>query len=432
MNRAYELYLEQIEVHETSHPSSLAVDVLQAQHPDLSCTICYPVANLYRPFRRFWRTYRDNYFAITYSQKTNDAYQVLVTATDYNTVRAAARDIVFSCRYNNDLLDPKEIIAGLLLEHTPYTLAPTLPLDFEATLLDLHIEDLLPSTPLQRTENLLFDFQNQLGRTELHFDTSPPRSIYTLGPEQLADAGVGSSTNTYIPIPQRFELPSSPISEIPYHYTREPTPPPQQHRFLRYLRQTFSPATRTTDPPPPPVTEFYPTVNLDIAVTPRHTPPLLNTPPLNNQNLIDPLNHYIQNQDATIVRPDSPPQFEEINLQPIVEELNPILPPIQPENLMGDQALRVAAQAITDLAAALGQGSEKTLITVTDFYGDGTQDPADWLKEFRRAATANKWSAARKLQLAPVYLKGVALDWYQALNPQPTVFNDDGNQAESF
>ena len=99
---------------------------------------------------------------------------------------------------------------------------------------------------------------------------------------------------------------------------------------------------------------------------------------------------------------------------------------------MGDQALRTAAQAITDLAAALGQGSEKTLITVTDFYRDGTQVPADWLKEFKRAATANKWSAARKLQLAPVYLKGVALDWYQALNPQPVAFNDDGKQNQIF
>src|SRR6185437_564236 len=180
-----------------------------------------------------------------------------------------------------------------------------------------------------------------------------------------------------------------------------------------------SPTTRTIAPPPPPVTDYYSTVNLDITVTPRHTPPLPNTPPPHTQNLIDSFDHYTQNRDATIVRPDSPQRFEEINLQPLAEELNPILPPIQPENLMGDQALRTAAQAITDLAAALGQGSEKTLITVTDFYGNGTQDPADWLKEFRRAATANKWNAARKLQLAPVYLKGVALDWYQALNPQP-------------
>src|SRR6185312_13054417 len=98
---------------------------------------------------------------------------------------------------------------------------------------------------------------------------------------------------------------------------------------------------------------------------------------------------------------------------------------------MGNQALRAAAQAIIDFATALEQGSEKTLITVTDFYGDGTQDPADWLKEFRRAAIAIKWSAAWKLQLAPVYLKGVALDWYQALNPQPIAFNDDGNQDQS-
>ena len=87
---------------------------------------------------------------------------------------------------------------------------------------------------------------------------------------------------------------------------------------------------------------------------------------------------------------------------------------------------------MTALAGALGQGSEKTLITVPDFYGDGTQDPADWLKEFRRAATANRWSNERKLQLAPVYLKGVALDWYQALNPQLTAFNDDGHQDTSF
>ena len=67
MNRAYELYLEQIEVHETSYPSSLAVDVLQAYHPDLFCTICYPIAILYCHFWRFWETYQDNYFTITYS-----------------------------------------------------------------------------------------------------------------------------------------------------------------------------------------------------------------------------------------------------------------------------------------------------------------------------------------------------------------------------
>ena len=74
---------------------------------------------------------------------------------------------------------------------------------------DLHIEDLLPSTPFQtqlRTENLLFDFQNQLGRADLNFDTSLPRSIYTLDPEQLADTGASSSTDTYILIPNDLSL----------------------------------------------------------------------------------------------------------------------------------------------------------------------------------------------------------------------------------
>ncbi|CAG8475975.1 28446_t:CDS:2 [Racocetra persica] len=162
MNRAYELYLEQIKVHKTSHPSLLAIDILQAYHPDLSC------------------------------------------------------------------------------------------------------------------------------------------------PEQLANTSAGSSTDTYILIPQRPEFPFLPISEIPHHYIRDPTPPPQQNHFLRLLQQIFSSATRTTAPPLPPITEYYSTVNLDITVTPCHTPLLLNTPPLNTQNLIDPFDHYIQNQDATIVRPDPP------------------------------------------------------------------------------------------------------------------------------
>ena len=84
-----------------------------------------------------------------------------------------------------------------------------------------------------------------------------------------------------------------------------------------------------------------------------------------------------------------------------------------------NQALTDAANAMNALAAALGQGSEKTLVQVSSFLGDGSQDPEEWLDEFRRAGIANKWSTARGLELVPVYLKGVALDWYQSLNPAP-------------
>ena len=57
---------------------------------------------------------------------------------------------------------------------------------------------------------------------------------------------------------------------------------------------------------------------------------------------------------------------------------------------MANVALTAAAQAMTDLAAALGTGSEKSLVKVDEFYGDGTQDPETWFESFRRAATANR------------------------------------------
>ncbi|KAF0538747.1 hypothetical protein F8M41_007515 [Gigaspora margarita] len=144
MNRAYQLHLEQIEAHETSYPSPLV---------------------------------------------TNNAYRALVTAQNYNSARAAARDIVFSCRYNNDILDPKEVIAGLLLEYTLYTLASILSCDFDSNLLDLYIEDLLSSFVLSPTRL----------RTQ---DLLP-------GPEQLANPQISSSFSlppynedtTYIPFP---------------------------------------------------------------------------------------------------------------------------------------------------------------------------------------------------------------------------------------
>ena len=47
---------------------------------------------------------------------------------------------------------------------------------------------------------------------------------------------------------------------------------------------------------------------------------------------------------------------------------------------MGDQSLRAAATAMTDLANALEQGTEKSLIRVEYFLGDGTQALNNGLK----------------------------------------------------
>src|SRR6201988_3672435 len=87
---------------------------------------------------------------------------------------------------------------------------------------------------------------------------------------------------------------------------------------------------------------------------------------------------------------------------------------------------------MTALTAALGQGSEKTLLPVSSFLGDGSQDPEEWLDEFHRAGISNKWTAARGLELVPVYLKEVALDWYRSLNSAPNAFDNPGNASQSF
>ena len=79
------------------------------------------------------------------------------------------------------------------------------------------------------------------------------------------------------------------------------------------------------------------------------------------------------------------------------------------------------------MATALGC-EEQTLITVEPFLGDGTQDPLTWLQEFQRACKANRWDDAHRLELALVYMKGIALDWYSSLNLQSNAYNNDGAQ----
>ena len=106
--------------------------------------------------------------------------------------------------------------------------------------------------------------------------------------------------------------------------------------------------------------------------------------PYEQQDVLD----YISDEETT-------PILQPITLPPPV----PILALPEPLNNMGDQALRDAATAINNLATALARDGEKNLLTVPPFTGNRTQDPLTWLQEFKRAATANKWNAARKLEL---------------------------------
>src|SRR6185437_12973981 len=85
----------------------------------------------------------------SYTQQTIDNFHTLRKPNNYNTVRAAARDIVFSCRYNNPHLNPTKVIAALLRGYTRFTLRFTLPLNFQENAFDLYIESTILATPIQ-------------------------------------------------------------------------------------------------------------------------------------------------------------------------------------------------------------------------------------------------------------------------------------------
>ena len=203
MSRAYQIHLEQIEAHDIHHPSPLATEVIQVTDPDLSCHICYPPVGYHRAFRRFWNEYRNTYFAYRYTQRTVDAHFILTLPRDYNTLRAAARDIVFSCRYNNPHLDPLAVIAALLRANTRFTLAPTLPSDFEGNIFDVHLETPAIATPIpgQVIDNL--DHLSPITQgtdEELDYRISPTtRLIYTLEPEDLNNFTGPFHTSSLLP-----------------------------------------------------------------------------------------------------------------------------------------------------------------------------------------------------------------------------------------
>ena len=71
------------------------------------------------------------------------------------------------------------------------------------------------------------------------------------------------------------------------------------------------------------------------------------------------------------------------------------------------------AAAINNLIAAHQPAQrEMNLIKVETF--DRTGDLISWLEQFEKAATANGWSAERKLAIMPAYLTGTAATWLQA------------------
>ena len=141
MNRAYQIHIERIQTHDLQYQNtSSAYTVLQALDPDLSCQLCYSGTNYHWTYYIFWNWYRKEYLAKSYSQQTISAYLELTHSSSYNKARAAAHNIIFSCRYNTPLNNSKNIIQILLNKYIRYTLLLHLPFNFEVTSFDTYIE----------------------------------------------------------------------------------------------------------------------------------------------------------------------------------------------------------------------------------------------------------------------------------------------------
>ena len=47
-----------------------------------------------------------------------------------------------------------------------------------------------------------------------------------------------------------------------------------------------------------------------------------------------------------------------------------------------------------------------------DFHRKRNEDGAEWIQNYIRIAVANGWDNARKLAVIPLYLKEIAIRWY--------------------
>src|SRR3954468_8992947 len=53
---------------------------------------------------------------------------------------------------------------------------------------------------------------------------------------------------------------------------------------------------------------------------------------------------------------------------------------------------------------------EFSVVKIDPYYGD-EQDPISWIEDFEKAAIANNYTDARKLQIVVAYLKETAASW---------------------
>ncbi|RHZ73575.1 hypothetical protein Glove_230g130 [Diversispora epigaea] len=57
-----------------------------------------------------------------------------------------------------------------------------------------------------------------------------------------------------------------------------------------------------------------------------------------------------------------------------------------------------------------------TSLRVDPFYGDGTQDPLQWMLHFEKVAHSNAWDEAKKIRKYATYLEDDAEEWHDEIN----------------
>ncbi|CAC5405927.1 unnamed protein product [Mytilus coruscus] len=72
----------------------------------------------------------------------------------------------------------------------------------------------------------------------------------------------------------------------------------------------------------------------------------------------------------------------------------------------------------------------KSQVTPSKFFGKVWEDFESWIKIFDRISRANRWSDGRKGKMLPVYLRGIAADYFEDLDIE--IQNDFGTAVQKL
>jgi len=61
----------------------------------------------------------------------------------------------------------------------------------------------------------------------------------------------------------------------------------------------------------------------------------------------------------------------------------------------------------------LAREKVENIAKIREFSGRDNEEPMEWIKEFNRVAEANNWKNERRIVIAAVHLREIAMEWYE-------------------